>query len=106
MNTFRSNRDIAVSVTDLASAERFYGGVLGFKLERKTSEQLVYDAGHFTLYISEDEKAHLPVPSFTVENLREAKAYLVEHGAEIVSERKSSLYFRDPFGIVYDIIEE
>lgn len=45
------------------------------------------------------------LPSFTVKGLQEARAYLTENGGEIVSERGRSLHFRDPFGILYDIIE-
>jgi len=41
MIAFRTNHDIAIAATDQAAAERFYSGVLGFKLQEKTSEQLV-----------------------------------------------------------------
>ena len=106
MVTFRSNRDIAITIPNLATAEKFYRNVLGFKLEKKTQLQLVFDTGYFTLYIGKEKQVTPPVPSFTVKNLRDAKRYLIEHGAEIVSEQDRALYFRDPFGIIYDIIEE
>jgi catechol 2,3-dioxygenase-like lactoylglutathione lyase family enzyme len=60
---------MAIGVDDLRKAEVFYGGVLGFKLLERTSGRLVYDTGHFTLYVN-DIESHLPIPSFIVQDLR------------------------------------
>jgi len=86
-------------------AEEFYGGVLGFELKRREAEHLVYDTGHLTLYVIPAEEPRPPVLSFTVPDLGEAKAHLARNGAEVIVERDSSLWFRDPFGIVHDVIE-
>jgi len=40
---FASNRDIAISVTNLGLAESFYGGVMGFRLLERRGGTLVYD---------------------------------------------------------------
>ena len=48
---------------------------------------------------------HPPVLSFKVECLSDAKRRLQEGGCEIVVERKKSVYFKDPTGVVFDVIE-
>jgi hypothetical protein len=48
---------------------------------------------------------HPPVPSFNVECLSDAKRRLLEGGCEIVVERKKSVYFKDPSGVIFDVIE-
>lgn len=106
LTTFRSNRDVAFEVGDIGEAERFYGGVMGFELVERRDKTLVYETGHLTLYINESEVPHPPVLSFRVENLAEAKEHLTGNGCEIVVEWPRALYFRDPLGVVHDIIEE
>lgn len=106
MITFRSNRDVAIEVADLAGAEEFYGGALGFRLERKAPGLLVYDTGHITLYVKQADEPVPSVLSFSVPSLEEAKAHLIENGAEILVEWGRSLYFQDPLGIVHDVIED
>jgi hypothetical protein len=66
---------------------------------------LAYNTGHLTLYVTLADEPRSPVLSFTVPDLGEAKAHLVGNGAEVVSEGDRSVWFRDPFGIVHDIIE-
>jgi hypothetical protein len=102
---FRSNNCIAIHVPSLAKAERFYGGVLGFKLKSKSKEYLEYDTGRFLLYINKSAKVRPPIPSFNVKSTPAAKTYLKIHGCKILGDRGDSLYFRDPFGLTYDLIE-
>ena len=102
---FLSNHDIAVGVIDLEIAVRFYEDTLGFKPVKSESGLRVYDTGHFTLYVQEGE-SHPPVPSFTVENLSEAKKHLIKNNCRVLVERDRSLYFRDPTGNIWDIIED
>jgi len=102
---FQSNKCIAIHLPNLAKAERFYGDVLGFKLKSKSETYLEYDTGRFLLYINKSPKGRPPIPSFTVKNTAAAKAHLKAHGCKILIDRGSSLYFRDPFGITYDIVE-
>ena len=103
---FRSNNCVAVHLPDLRKAEAFYSGVMGFRLLGKTTSQLEYDTGRFLLYVNKGVKARPPIPSFTVINTAAAKIHLEQNGCEIVEDRGSSLHFKDPFGMVYDIIED
>lgn len=101
---FKGNRDIAVSVKNLASSRAFYEGALGVKPERVEENLAVYNTGHFTLYVQEGEP-HPPVASFTVHDINEARKRLVEAGCTIIADKNTSLYFRDPDGVLWDIIE-
>lgn len=103
---FRSNNSVAISVPDLRKAETFYSGVLGFRLLSKTPAQLEYDTGRFLLHVHKAAQSQSPVPSFTVIDTQAAKTYLEQNGCEILADRGRSLHFRDPFGFVFDVIED
>lgn len=102
---FSSNSCVAIHLKNLEDAEKFYSDVMGFKLKKKSKDQLEYDTGHFLLYINKSSEIQSPIPSFTVKNMVEAKNRLKESGCKILVDRKNSLYFQDPFGMVYDLIE-
>jgi catechol 2,3-dioxygenase-like lactoylglutathione lyase family enzyme len=106
MVSFKSNRDVAFEVKDLAAAEKFYGDVMGFELAERRGDSLVYETGHLTLYVKESGDPHPPMLSFRVPDLEEARSYLEENGCEITAEWDRALYFRDPLGVVHDIIKE
>jgi catechol 2,3-dioxygenase-like lactoylglutathione lyase family enzyme len=101
---YTTNDDVAIGVESLKKSIAFYEGTLGFKPIKSEPGLRVYNTGHFTLYIEEGEP-HPPVPSFTVENLSQAKEHLLENGCTVIVERENSLYFRDPDGNIWDIIE-
>jgi len=103
---FRSNHCIAIHLTSLAKAERFYSDILGFKLKSKTRSYLEYDTGHFLLYVNRSAKAQPPTPSFSVKSIARAKKLLKGARCKILVDRGSSLYFQDPFGNVFDILED
>jgi catechol 2,3-dioxygenase-like lactoylglutathione lyase family enzyme len=103
---FRSNNCISVHVLDLRKAEAFYSGVLGFRLLSKSPTQLEYDTGKFTLCVIKGVKVRSPIPSFTVIDIANAKAHLEQNGCEMVEDHGSSLYFKDPFGMIYDVVED
>ena len=103
---FRSNNCIAVHLTGLARAERFYRDVLGFRLKSKSRDCLEFDTGHFLLYLNRSAKAQPPTPSFSVKSVKKAKRLLKGAGCRILVDRGSSLYFRDPFGNVFDVVED
>lgn len=79
---------------------------MGFKLIEEKKNQLVFETGNFLLYVDKGESTHLPVPSFTVKDFTEANELLVNHGCSIVREGKNWLWFKDPFGMIYDIIQQ
>ena len=101
---FIGNNDIAVSAESVCKATSFYEDTLGLKLLKEEPKIRVYDTGGFTLYVQHGEP-HPPIPSFIVRNLHKAKNHLVENGCTILVERERSIYFRDPSGVVWDIIE-
>jgi catechol 2,3-dioxygenase-like lactoylglutathione lyase family enzyme len=100
--SFRSNRDIAIHVPDLAVAEEFYGKVLGFNLLGRSDEYLVFDTGSFRLYASCGALCSF-VPSFDVPDLDSARRCLEAAGCTEVD--GAPTYFKDPFGFVFDIIQ-
>jgi catechol 2,3-dioxygenase-like lactoylglutathione lyase family enzyme len=102
---FRSNNCVAIHLEDITAAENFYTNVMKFRLLTKSDACLEYDTGHFLLYINRDLNTQPPIPSFTVKDIGAAKQALLENGCTILREDKNSLYFRDPFGITYDLIE-
>ena len=103
---FRSNRCIAIHVTDLEKAAAFYGEVLGFRLLSRTVDQLEYDTGVLLLYVNRSPEPLSPIPSLSVPDIGAARQRLIAAGCVIVEDRGGSLYFRDPLGAVFDVIEE
>ncbi len=103
---FKSNNCVAIHLRSLSKAERFYRDILGFKLKSKTRSCLEFDTGHFKLYVNRSSKAQPPTPSFSVKSIVRARKLLKGAGCEIVVDRGRSLYFRDPFGNVFDVVED
>jgi catechol 2,3-dioxygenase-like lactoylglutathione lyase family enzyme len=102
---FRSNNCVAIHLEDITAAEKFYTNVMKFELLSRSEKYLEYDTGHFLLYVNQDLDTRPPIPSFTVNDIQAAKQSLLENGCTILREDQNSLYFRDPFGITYDIIQ-
>lgn len=102
---FKSNNCVAIHLTDITAAETFYTNVMKFKLLSRSDTYLEYDTGHFLLYVNRDLNTQPPIPSFTVKDIKAARQSLLENGCIILREEQNSLYFRDPFGITYDIVE-
>ena len=101
---FRSNNCVAIHLEDIRAAENFYTNVMKFRLLTRSEKSLEYDTGHFLLYVNQDLDTRPPIPSFTVNDLAAAKESLLGNGCVILREDENSLYFRDPFGITYDVI--
>jgi catechol 2,3-dioxygenase-like lactoylglutathione lyase family enzyme len=105
---FRSSREIAVEVADLARAEAFYREIMGFALVDRTREYLEFDTGVLRLFV---KPAAAPlagvVPSFDVTDAAAARRRLEAAGCTIerLSPDGRGFYVRDPFGLVYDVIE-
>lgn len=105
---FRSNTEIAIHVPDLARAEAFYGGVLGFALVERSDDQLTFDTGALRLYVNrEPETVRTYIPSLDVPDYAAARAHLEAAGCRTVPVGidPNAVYFQDPFGLVFDIIE-
>jgi catechol 2,3-dioxygenase-like lactoylglutathione lyase family enzyme len=104
---FKTDGNFAIHVTDIRKAEDFYSTVLGFKLLRKSQEQLEYDTGAVRLYVNQDDRVVPFIPALEVKDYEEAKAHLIANGCTILKEFEGhkALYFADSFGITIDIIE-
>lgn len=106
--SFRSNREVAIHAPDLARAEAFYAGVLGCRVLSRSDDQLAFDTGTLTLYVNRDHTArHSYIPSFDVPDYAAARRHLEAAGCRTVSVsgHDAAVYFMDPFGFVFDIIE-
>jgi catechol 2,3-dioxygenase-like lactoylglutathione lyase family enzyme len=103
---FRSNNCVAIHLVDITAAESFYTNVMKFRLISRSDVSLEYDTGHFLLYVNRDLNTQPPIPSFSVKDIQVARHFLIENGCTILREDRTSLYFRDPFGITYDVIQE
>jgi len=104
---FRTNREVAIHVPDLEAARAFYGGTLGFELEGESEGLLVFGTGEIRLFVVADEEAVPAVPALEVRDYEEARRFLRETGCEIVEEWEEAraLYLRDPFGLLWDVVE-
>ena len=105
---FRMNHEIAIHVRDLEAAEAFYGGVLGFAVRERGVAHLELDAGGVRLYVNEDPSVAAGfIPSLDVTSVRAARQHLESHGCTIVraASEESGFYFRDPFGLIIDVVE-
>jgi catechol 2,3-dioxygenase-like lactoylglutathione lyase family enzyme len=102
---FRSGDCVAIHLPDITAAENFYTNVMKFTLLARSERRLEYDTGRFHFYVNKDLEQRRPIPSFTVEDIASAKRALVANGCTILREDSGSLYFRDQFGITYDVVE-
>lgn len=103
---FRSNSEVAIHVPDLDEAEGFYVTALGFRLVTKTDEYLEIDTGSLRLYVNHDpETSRSFIPSFDVTDMARAREHLDSIGCRTVSLPNGGVYFEDPFGFVFDIVE-
>lgn len=105
--SFKTDGNFAIHVTDIKTAEEFYGNVLGFKLKEKSDKYLVFDTGKITLYVNLDENVLPYIPAIIVDNYKEAKQKLLNNGCKVLkdSEWNKTGYFTDPFGIVFDVTQ-
>jgi len=104
---FVSNANFAIHVTDLSRARTFYRDQLGFHLIMDSPEKLAFETGRFTLYVNRDDHDMPFIPALEVKDYEEAKEFLQSSGCEIIREwpKSKALYFKDPLGQVFDIIE-
>ncbi len=103
---FHGNGCVAIHTKDLKKAETFYKDVLGLKLVSRSRNHLEFKMGKVMFYINRDTVARAPIPSFTVKDLAKARTRLRDGGAKIVEDRGASLYFQDPSGVVFDVVEK
>jgi catechol 2,3-dioxygenase-like lactoylglutathione lyase family enzyme len=102
--SFRASRDVIVRTERFDDAIRFYEGTLGLAVTHRGDSLVGFDAGAFTLYVERGEP-HGPVFDFRAPDVDAARAALEGAGATLVEENPSvpRLYYRDPFGLVFNI---
>ena len=104
---FNTNSEIAIQVPDLERAEAFYAGVLGLRVVARGDAHIEIDSGALRLYVNRDDTPRSYIPSFDVPDYDAARRHLEASGCRTVSagDHSSAVYFEDPFGFVFDIIE-
>ena len=105
---FRSNREIAIHLPDLGRAKEFYCDTLGFRLLSASGTMLEIDTGELRLFVLHDPVGVSGfVPSFDVPDSNEARRLLVAAGCATIpaGSHPTNVYFKDPFGLVFDIVE-
>jgi catechol 2,3-dioxygenase-like lactoylglutathione lyase family enzyme len=102
--TFRANSDVAIHVPDLDKAKQFYCEVLRLGLKSSSPTQLAIDTGSFTLWVNKDTVAHSFIPSFSVSDYGGARDLLGETSKAV--SLGGATYFVDPFGFIFDIVQE
>lgn len=107
---FSANNELALHVANPEAAETFYTSVLGCSVFERTPGWIGLTSGPMRLYLVRDDSAsHEPViPSYDVTNRDAAIARLVEAGCTMVPigpHAPDGFYVRDPFGVLFDVIE-
>lgn len=103
---FRSANEITIHVPDLAQAEAFYAGVMGGRVLAKTDDSLELETGALRLFVTRDPDSLRPyIPSYEVPDLDAAKAHLKTAGCTTIELPSGGVYFQDPFGFAFDLIE-
>ena len=104
---FKMSPNIAVRHKQYSSAVEFYSKVIGFKNRSTDPELADFDANPINLLVIEDDEICGPVMELFVDNLEEARDYLVEHGCKVLRWRGKGqdCYIQDPFGVIYNIWE-
>ena len=107
---FAANNELALHVSDPATAESFYTNVLGCEVVNRTPDCIALRSGALRLYLLRDPTpGHEPVvPSFDVPDRAAAVAALRAAGCTLVPigpHAPGEHYLRDPHGVLFDVIE-
>lgn len=99
---FRFLPHIAVQIADREKAVSFYSELMGMNLlDNSGSEaRMTLDEAHF--YLEESANGNVFF-AFEVDDLEEAKALLIAHGARIWGESDEGFMVRDPYGLQYHL---
>lgn len=113
--SLRFPRWIGVVCTDLEGQRRFYRDVLGLRESDEGEDWVQFDMGPEVTFeiIAQSDDLEYDQPryqvGFAVEDIHAARAELLSHGVQTVSDIKGSnsywAYFRDPEGNVFEITE-
>lgn len=106
VSEFRSNRDVAIEVPDLARARAFYVDGLGFTVCSESGNHVEVDTGTLRLWIKGTGTARSFMPSLDVQNVARARSIVLTSGGRILDEAASDdgFVFADPFGHAIDVV--
>ena len=105
---FSMSPNVAVRTPQISAATEFYTRVLGLQNRSSDPEFADLDAQPLNMFVIPDEEVKGIVLELIVEDLEEAKRYLVRQGCEVIRWRGKGqdCYIRDPFGVTYNIWEK
>ena len=107
---FEANNELALHVPDPVAAERFYVDVLGCRVTDRADDCISLANGALRIYLLRDPaRTHEPaVPSFDVDDRAASLDALQQAGCTLVPigpHAPTGFYVRDPFGVLFDIVE-
>jgi len=107
---FSANNELALHVPDPAAAERFYTETLGCVVTDRTPDCISLRNGALRLYLLRDPvRTHdAVIPSFDVADRAAALTQLQVAGCTLVPigpHAPDGYYVRDPYGVIFDLIE-
>src|SRR5215213_7541137 len=108
--SFRANNELALHVPDPDAAAVFYEQVLGCRVANRTPDCIEVTSGALRLFLLRDPvPSHdVVVPSFDVPDRNLALARLTSAGCTLIPigpHSPDGFYVRDPFGVVFDVLE-
>jgi len=106
---FTMSPNIAVRTQkQFAEAVEFYSNILGFENRSNDPNLADIDANPINLLVLEDDEFRGPVMELFVDNLDEARDFLVAKGCKVLRwrGRGQDCYIEDPFGVRFNIWEQ
>ena len=102
---FKMSTNIAVQTNEPENAIEFYTNVLGFKDRTAEPDFDGLDANPLRMFVQKDEQVSGLVMELFVEDLEEARKYLLENGCKIIRWEGvgKDCYMEDPFGLRFNI---
>ena len=107
---FGGNNELALHVADPADAAQFYANVLGAVVESRSPDCVEVTSGALRLFLLRDPAPthDRVVPSCDVSDRAAALVLLQAAGCTLVPigpHAPDGSYVRDPFGVIFDVIE-
>jgi len=104
---FELSNHVALQHPDWRSSESYYKDVIG--LDTKMEENHLHiRSGDLNLYIMDNDDLRGTVMEFNVDDLDEAKEYLLANDCTVVKweGKGKDCYMRDPYGLVFNLWEK
>ena len=107
---FAANNELALHVSDPVTAAKFYCDVLGCRVIDPNPDCYALESGALRIYLVPDPapRHEQAVPSFDVSDREAALEELQAHGCSLVPigpHAPGGFYVRDPYGVLFDLIE-